>query len=130
MTQRIQKHPYLAMFDGADPNMSTAERAATITPIQALFMMNSQFVHEQAQGLAERLMRASGEPHRRVDRAHRIVWGRPPTAEELRRADEFLERAEARVKSGGETPAYRVPQLALESYVRALMSSNEFIFLE
>ena len=27
MTQRIQRHPFLALFDGADTNASTADRA-------------------------------------------------------------------------------------------------------
>ena len=38
MVQRTQRQPYLSTFDGADPNVSTAVRTASITPVQALFM--------------------------------------------------------------------------------------------
>jgi hypothetical protein len=47
MVQRQQKHPFLSLFDGADPNVSTASRFTTTTPTQALFLMNSPFVNEQ-----------------------------------------------------------------------------------
>jgi hypothetical protein len=124
MTQRIQKHPYLAMFDGGETNVSTAERKTTITPIQALFLMNSEFVHEQCRAFAERLMAWSSNPRERIDQAYRMTYARPPAPEELRRAEEYLERAEARLE--GAEPA----RIALESYLRALLSSNEFMFLE
>ena len=75
MTQRIQRQPYLTVFDGPDPNASTAERTATTTPIQALFMMNSEFLHEQADRLAGRLADAAPDTRQQVDRAHEIALG-------------------------------------------------------
>ncbi|MDX1925144.1 MAG: DUF1549 domain-containing protein, partial [Pirellulaceae bacterium] len=52
MTQRIQRHPYLAIFDGADPSTSTGSRMSTTTPLQALYLLNDPFVHEQAKRVA------------------------------------------------------------------------------
>jgi len=40
MTQRQCRQPYLALFDGADANASTAERSTTTVPTQALFFLN------------------------------------------------------------------------------------------
>ena len=40
------------VFDFANPDMSTAERVETIVPQQALFLMNSQSVLQQARRLA------------------------------------------------------------------------------
>src|SRR5207342_1510539 len=40
MTQRLKRHPFLALFDGADTNASTPSRGATTVPTQALFLMN------------------------------------------------------------------------------------------
>src|SRR5439155_634956 len=57
MQQRIKKHPFLETFDGADPNATTAVRSISTTPIQALFMMNDPFVHEQADQFAVRIGR-------------------------------------------------------------------------
>ena len=54
MTQRLVKHPFLAIFDGPDTNFSTDARAGSTVPLQALYLMNNPFVQEQAAGLARR----------------------------------------------------------------------------
>lgn len=129
MTQRIQKHPYLAIFDGADTNLSTAERLVTTTPIQALFMMNSEFVHQRAEQFARHLIAGAGESRARIDRAHRIVLGHPVTSEELRKGLDFLKRAREKLKESG-VPATDREWQALAGYVRVLFSGNEFIFVD
>lgn len=62
MVQRIKRHPFLALFDGADPNSSTAERRLTTVPTQALYFLNDPFVHAKSVKMAERL------PGRAADR--------------------------------------------------------------
>ena len=52
MTQRIKRHPFLALFDGADPNATTAVRLATTVPTQALYFLNDPFVHAKAEKYA------------------------------------------------------------------------------
>ncbi len=42
MVQRNRRHPFLGLFDGADPNASTAQRQSTIVPPQALYFMNDR----------------------------------------------------------------------------------------
>ena len=39
MTQRIQRHPFLALFDGPDTNSSTANRPVSTTALQALYLI-------------------------------------------------------------------------------------------
>jgi hypothetical protein len=41
MQQRNRRHPFLALFDAADPNQSVAQRLPTTTPTQTLYLMNS-----------------------------------------------------------------------------------------
>ena len=48
MVQRLHPHPYLALFNGPDTSLSTAVRDDAFLPMQALFLLNSPFVHEQA----------------------------------------------------------------------------------
>jgi len=129
MTQRIQRQPYLAVFDGADPNASTPERTATTTPIQALFMMNSEFLHEQADRLAERLTEATVDSRQQVDRAHEIALGRPPAADEERKAEEYLQAVKAKLAAAG-IASDQLTRKTLGSYLRALLSSDEFIFVD
>ncbi len=60
MTQRIQRHPFLAIFDGADPSASTPARTTSTTPLQSLYLLNDPFVHEQSRRVADRVMHAHG----------------------------------------------------------------------
>ena len=79
MTQRIQRHPFLALFDGPDPNASTG-RAERRRPCrsQALFLMNDPFVHEQAERFAGRLLAASAtDDAGGSSLAYRLAFGRP-----------------------------------------------------
>jgi hypothetical protein len=129
MAQRFQRHPYLSIFDGADPNTSTPRRSTTITPIQALFMMNSPFVHEQADHLASRLITAQTESQKRIDLAYQLVLGRLPSPDELHHSQIFLQQIEEKLKSS-DVPAESHQQKAWTSYAGVLLSSNEFIFVE
>ncbi|HQZ64855.1 MAG TPA: PSD1 and planctomycete cytochrome C domain-containing protein, partial [Planctomycetaceae bacterium] len=44
MTQRLKRHPFLALFDGPDTNASTPDRLGTTVPTQALYFLNDPFV--------------------------------------------------------------------------------------
>ncbi|MCC2671822.1 MAG: Planctomycete cytochrome, partial [Armatimonadetes bacterium] len=134
MSQRIRKHPFLALFDGAEPNGSTPERVATTTPIQALFALNDPFVHDQAAALARRLQAAGPDPAGRVDRAYRLCLGRPAGVLELREGTAFLTAARAAVTrsagSGDPTSAAELELRALTAFARVLLGSNELFFVD
>ena len=69
MTQRLKRHPFLALFDGADPNATTADRLETTVPTQALFFLNDPFVHAQAETWAARLAGRERPTAERIDLA-------------------------------------------------------------
>ena len=69
MTQRLVKHPYLAIFDGPDTNTSTDVRPRSTVPLQALYLMNNPFVQEQSAALARRLLGEARDIRRRLERA-------------------------------------------------------------
>src|SRR5262249_39314514 len=115
MTQRIQRHPFLATFDGPDTNASTAVRTTSTTPLQALFLMNDPFVHEQARRSAARLLAERPDDAARVGRAFLLALGRPPTAEERRQAADFLARVRDSLRAAG-VPADQRPARAWESF--------------
>ncbi len=117
MQQRIQKNPYLDLFDGPDGNLPLSERKATTTTLQALFLMNSEFLHEQSQAIAERWTARAAGPRDFVDNAYRTIFGREPTPAEIARAESFLADA---------GPARH----AWQGYLRAMLSSNEFLFVD
>jgi hypothetical protein len=129
MAQRFQKHPYFSLFDGADPNATTALRTETATPLQALFLMNSRFVHEQAQSLAARLVRDLPDRGARIERAYRLILSRPPASEESREAEAWLGEVERKLTSAELMQTERETN-ALAALARVLFASNEFLYVE
>jgi cytochrome c553 len=129
MTQRIQRHPYLGLFDGPDGNTSTDVRSSSIVPSQALFLRNNRFVMEQADALAERLIQASPDSQKRVEWASLLCWSRRPTLEEFERTTTFIAHAEQMLTAAG-APAERIEREAWSSYARVLLASNEFLYVE
>jgi hypothetical protein len=129
MTQRIQRHPYLALFDGADTNASTARRIGSTTPLQALFLMNDSFVHEQARRFARRLLEDGADETGRIERAYLLAFGRPATAEEQAASAAFLAQVRGKLRAA-DVPAEQQQTRAWESYVRALWMTNEFVYLD
>jgi hypothetical protein len=124
MQQRISKHPFFEIFDGADTNTAVGERAASISPMQALFQLNSPFMEEQAQALTNRLQ-AAGDPISLVSAAYVTVLSRPATEQELREGVKYLRDFEELAKVEGATNLN-----PLSSFIRALCSSNEFMCVE
>lgn len=129
MTQRIQRHPYLAIFDGADPAASTPVRLASTTPLQALYLLNDAFVHEQSRRFAARLMREAGDDRTRMDRAYQLALGRPPEADELDDGQEFLRAVRSRLEAGEEKPA-NVEEPSWQAFTRVLFRLNEFVYVD
>jgi hypothetical protein len=129
MTQRIQRHPYLALFDGADPNASTAVRVTSTTPLQALYLMNDPFVHEQARRFAGRLLAERPDDAGRAELAYVLAFGRPVLAEELSAGMEYLARVRAKLRTTG-SPQGRQEVAAWESYARALLLANEIVYVQ
>ena len=129
MQQRIKKQPFLEIFDGPDSNATTAERPINTTPIQALFMMNDPFAHEQADQLGVRIGLACQQDRDRINYAYKLVFGRPATREEIHLGQDYLRHCREAMRETT-IPADRQGRAALASYSRVLFSSNEFIYTD
>jgi hypothetical protein len=129
MTQRIQRHPFLALFDGPDTNAATTKRSNSTVPLQALFFMNSDFVQEQAAGIAERIRAAADNRRARIEFAHQLTWGRPPTEEEAAVAASYIDEFTAAAAEEGVSEKKR-EQIAWTSYARILVNANEFLYVD
>ena len=122
MQQRLRKHPFLALFDGADTNSSTAVRATSTTPLQALFAMNDLFVHERATRLAAHLARLATDEPKRIELAFLTLYSRPPQPEETAMCTGYL----AQLREKKQMP----PEQAWASLARVLLSADEFLYLD
>jgi hypothetical protein len=110
MTQRIQRHPHLAMFDGAYAAISVAQRPLTNTPIQALFFMNSDLLHTTAATWAKQLIDTRSRDDQRVAAAFRTALGRAATVDELARAAQYMAAARKTMNAPGTQAPGRLPR--------------------
>ncbi|MBI3865506.1 MAG: PSD1 domain-containing protein, partial [Planctomycetia bacterium] len=128
MTQRIQRHPFLALFDGPDTNTTTEKRSSSTVPLQALFWMNSPLVQEQADRFARRLTVAQDAPAR-VRLAFELAYGRNPSPAEVERFVDYATRyRDELLRAGGDET--RTWHETWTSIARAILSGNEFIYLD
>jgi hypothetical protein len=117
MTIRSDRTGFGPLFDAADPTAPVDKRTVSTVAPQALFLMNHPFVKERAKGFAARVLAKGGDDAAKLDHAHRLAFGRPPTDEEKRLGLEF-------VKTEGGTPA------AWAAWCHLLFQANEFITIE
>jgi hypothetical protein len=117
-------------FDFPDPACSSGDRAVTTVAAQALFMMNSSIVEQASADLTARFSGDSvGDDRARMESACRCILGRPATAEEIELWRAFLARYQSAAAIAGQDPAI-VRRKAWQGLCRALLSSNEFVYVE
>jgi mono/diheme cytochrome c family protein len=117
-------------FDFPDPAVLSGDRAATTVASQALFMMNGQIVSRASEHLAEALLGDAALGDRdRLQRACVRILGRPADADELSQWESFLARYQAAGSLADESPGRR-RSLAWQGLCRALLSSNEFVYVD
>ncbi len=128
MTPRLKRHPFLALFDGADPNAPTAARLGTTVPTQALFFLNDPLVHQTAQAWAERLLESAADEEQCLRLAWQQALQRDPDVWELSEASEFLMSYRDQLPRHPEVAAVRSQSLA--ALLRTVLGSNEFLHVE
>ena len=101
----------LDTFDCPDPSVATPIRQISNTPVQALTLMNNSFVIKQADLLALRLTAEATSSREQVRLAFNLLFSRPPTSNEVDNAQRFLTKH------------------SLSLYCRALLNSNEFVYV-
>ncbi|MFT5091812.1 MAG: hypothetical protein ACI93T_000627, partial [Porticoccaceae bacterium] len=99
-------------FDFPDCGQVRAKRPVSTTPLQALNLMNSEFVLEQSKRIADRAAKDSGgDESRSVDRCFELLLGRQPENQERQACLALAKEND------------------LPLVCRALINSNEFAFL-
>ena len=85
---REEPSALMRSFDFSNPEQHTPQRSLTTVPQQALFLLNSPFVSEQARAIVASL-KETGTAERNAELYRRLL-GRDPTAVEQRAAARFL----------------------------------------
>ncbi|MCH2375076.1 MAG: DUF1553 domain-containing protein, partial [Planctomycetes bacterium] len=108
----------LRLHDFPDPAGHSPRREPTTTPVQQLFVLNSKFLSQQADRLYDRV-KSMGETSTtaRVRKIYEWMFARFPTPAQVELAESFL-------ASGSDHDA------TWTQYLHALLSSNEFAFVD
>jgi hypothetical protein len=140
--------PMLESFDYNNTAEPVGSRAVTTVAPQALMLLNSRFAAEQAEHLADRIIRLGDlSRQERINSAFRMVLARQPTAIEHQVAgalcdrpyDHLKDATEDAAKRAGSTAAALPPpggadpdaeRAALCSLCLVLLNLNEFVFVD
>lgn len=118
--------PMLAAFDFPEPDTTCEARFATLQPAQAMAMLNSDFIHEEAADLASLALRNCSESDRDNPAAFVTQLIRQ-TLQREPRADEIIEATELITDLVND---YQVaPDRALTLAAISVLNWNEFMFV-
>ena len=101
---RSQQQPFMTVLDCADPSMRVDKRNESLSPLQALAMMNSGLTVSMAKHFAAH----AGS----VRRAFQLALAREPKADELAALEDYAKRE------------------GLENACRVILNLNEFSFID
>ncbi|WP_339688343.1 PSD1 and planctomycete cytochrome C domain-containing protein [Gimesia maris] len=104
--------PFMESLDCADPSQITPKRIETLTALQALSLLNDQFMIGMSVFFAEHIKAQSDELTTQISQAFQTALGRSPEPDELKI-----------LKTIGE-------QHGLKNVCRLILNSNEFIFID
>jgi hypothetical protein len=116
-TDRFRIPALMRNFNVANPDTSIPKRSDAIVPVQALYLLNSSFVRQQAEALLERPeIAATTKIRARIAGLFRLILSRNATADERMTAMAYL----------GTKPDPR----RWANFVQSLLLSNEFTFVD
>lgn len=127
----IRNHVYdlFQLLDFPDPAVPTGDRATSTVAPQALLMMNSDFVMQAADRLAERVLGQHPSNPERVSAVVNGIYGRDATTEEIEAHQQFLHRVEQTLATAEPDAQARV-RIAWTVLCHTLLASNEFIYVK
>ncbi len=109
---RSQQQPFLASLDCADPSLSVDKRNQTLTPQQALALLNNNLSVAMAKHFATRVEALATDDAGRIRAAFQIAIGREPTAQERDMLVAFVQKH------------------GLANGCRVVLNLNEFAFVD
>ncbi len=115
----------LETFDFANPSMVTGNRDATTVPTQALFLLNSDFVWQQARHSATQLLEQKMDDAARVRQFILRALGRPASESEVQRGLELV----TSLAPMGEGTSSEQRTSAWTVFCQSVLCFNEFLFL-
>lgn len=120
--KRSLRHPLLADFDQADTDTGCPVRFATTVPTQALALLNSAFVNEQARLLAGRMREQGRSLPEQIAAGLRLVAQREGREDEIAQLLALHEQLQTQAGLSADAALDRIALVAL--------NLNEFLYLD
>jgi hypothetical protein len=120
---------FFQLLDFPDPALPTGDRATSTVAPQALLMMNSDFVMQSADRLAERVLAEPGTKSQRLALLMQTVYGREATGTELESHEQFLARIEQALAATEPNVAQR-SRHSWAALCHTLLAANEFLYVK
>ncbi len=141
--RRSRPLAFLRAFDSPVMETNCDRRVSSTASTQALMLMNSEFVLAESARFAQRLRRESGEDLRKqIAHGFELAYSRPASEDEITGSVKFLESqikqleakaaaepAKTQEQNKAAAPADHGLQ-ALTDFCQALLSSNEFLYVD
>ncbi|NDH04599.1 DUF1553 domain-containing protein [bacterium] len=125
--KRSELIPLMTTFDAPEPTQSIGERVSTTVPTQALVMLNSPLVRQQAEKLAKRVAPTPGTPVKEsIQAAYRIAFARLPDDNEQSEMQKFID-AQQKIMGGANTANH---EKAMVEFCHTLLCLNEFVYID
>jgi len=123
LNKRTENVTFLNVFDSPVMELNCPERTRSTVPLQALSLMNNEFVVDQARALAQRVFREAGpsEPAQ-IELAFQLAVARGPDEEERAAIAAFLARQGASDAESKRT--------AMADFCQTLLGTNEFLYVD
>jgi len=104
--------PFLTALDCADPSMGVGKRNETLTPLQALTLLNNPYMVCMAEHFAGRVRQLASAPAEQVAACYRLAFGREPRPSETGLLTGMIHRQ------------------GLPYACRLLFNTNEFLYVD
>jgi mono/diheme cytochrome c family protein len=132
LARRTYPLTMLGLFDFPIIDANCTRRVPSSTPLQALTLMNDEFVVQSAEQLAQRAAKIAGDNESRVKKIealYSIALLRKPTQAEILACEEHLKKQYELFTQANVAPA-EADRRAFDTLSQALLSSNEFLYID
>jgi mono/diheme cytochrome c family protein len=109
---RMEQDATFGVFDCPDAGQTIAKRARSTTALQALNLLNSSFMLQQSALLAKRLQDEAKDQPAQIKLAFSLAFSRSPEPDELHQSLQLINTH------------------GLDAFCRALLNTNEFLFIQ
>lgn len=138
--------PMFELMDLPDTTAPCEQRNVSTIPTQALTLLNSEFMNDEADYLANRLLQESpNSPGEQISRAYWLTLSRAATNEEIDLGIQFLQKQAEKLRQGsassvpakeGEAPPsaadieQRITRQSLQAFALVVLNLNEFVYVD